>query len=46
VYQEAFPQQGTPALGMATAAAMASLVLVVVISVVLRRVLRSEPLEY
>jgi TRAP-type C4-dicarboxylate transport system permease small subunit len=31
---------------MATAAAMASLVLVVVISVVLRRVLRSEPLEY
>ncbi|MFH9354743.1 carbohydrate ABC transporter permease [Kitasatospora sp. NPDC017646] len=46
VYSEAFPQGTVPRLGMATAAAMASLVLVTLITVVLRRLLRREPVEY
>ncbi|MCC9306028.1 sugar ABC transporter permease [Kitasatospora sp. RB6PN24] len=46
VYTEAFPQGTVPRLGMATAAAITSLVMVTVITIVLRRVLRREPIEY
>ncbi|MET8545073.1 sugar ABC transporter permease [Kitasatospora sp. NPDC004799] len=46
VYAEAFPQGTVPRLGTATAAATVSLVMVTLITVVLRRVLRREPIEY
>ncbi|GAA1963113.1 sugar ABC transporter permease [Catenulispora subtropica] len=46
VYEEAFPQASTPQLGLATAAALVSLFLVVVFTVVLRRILRRDPIEY
>jgi raffinose/stachyose/melibiose transport system permease protein len=46
VYVEAFPTASTPQLGLATAAALASLFLVVVFTVVLRRLLRRDPIEY
>lgn len=46
VYIEAFPTASTPQLGLATAAALVSLFLVVVFTVVLRRLLRRDPVEY
>ena len=46
VYVEAFPTASTPQLGLATAAALVSLFLVVLFTVVLRRLLRRDPIEY
>lgn len=46
VYTQAFPQATVPRLGMATAAALVSLVMVTVVTVVMRRLMRREPLEY
>ncbi|MFJ8623271.1 carbohydrate ABC transporter permease [Kitasatospora sp. NPDC093550] len=46
VYAEAFPQGTVPRLGTATAAATVSLAMVTLITVVLRRLLRREPIEY
>ncbi|WP_369148597.1 carbohydrate ABC transporter permease [Streptomyces sp. R44] len=46
VYTQAFPQATTPRLGMATAAALVSLLMVTVVTVVMRRLMRREPLEY
>ncbi|MEY9850137.1 carbohydrate ABC transporter permease [Streptacidiphilus sp. MAP5-3] len=46
VYGEAFPQQGAPELGLATAAALVTLLLVAIVTVLLRRVLRRERIEY
>lgn len=46
VYEEAFPAQSTPALGMATAAAIVSLAMVGVFTVVLRRIMRRAAVEY
>ncbi|MFF2619224.1 carbohydrate ABC transporter permease [Kitasatospora sp. NPDC058046] len=46
VYAEAFPQGTVPRLGTATAAAIVSLAMVTLITVVLRRLLRREPVEY
>ncbi|MBF9068989.1 carbohydrate ABC transporter permease [Streptacidiphilus fuscans] len=46
VYAEAFPQASVPRLGMATAAAVVSLLMVTVVTLVLRRLLRREPIEY
>ncbi|MFD8755791.1 carbohydrate ABC transporter permease [Kitasatospora sp. NPDC059577] len=46
VYSEAFPQGTVPRLGTATAAATVSLAMVTLITVVLRRLLRREPVEY
>jgi raffinose/stachyose/melibiose transport system permease protein len=45
VYEEAFPPQSPPALGMATAAALVSLVMVGMFTVVLRRVMRRKAFE-
>ncbi|WP_064741966.1 carbohydrate ABC transporter permease [Hamadaea tsunoensis] len=45
VYVQAFPQATVPRLGMATAAAITSLLMITVITVVLRRLLRREPVE-
>ncbi|WP_086829308.1 carbohydrate ABC transporter permease [Streptomyces sp. NRRL B-24572] len=46
VYTEAFPQATTPRLGIATAAAITSLLMVTVVTLVMRRLMRREPLEY
>ena len=46
VYEEAFPAKSTPALGMATAAAVVSLVMVGVFTVILRRIMRRAAVEY
>lgn len=46
VYEEAFPAQSTPALGMATAAAIVSLVMVGLFTVILRRIMRRAAIEY
>ncbi|MFE4360835.1 carbohydrate ABC transporter permease [Kitasatospora sp. NPDC057518] len=46
VYAEAFPQGTVPRLGTATAAAIVSLAMVTLITVVMRRLLRREPVEY
>ncbi|MFI9787283.1 carbohydrate ABC transporter permease [Kitasatospora sp. NPDC051984] len=46
VYTEAFPQATIPRLGIATAAAITSLVMVTVVTLVLRRLMRREPIEY
>lgn len=46
VYTQAFPQATVPRLGMATAAALVSLLMVTVVTVVMRRLMRREPLEY
>ncbi len=46
VYERAFPQDSAPELGLATAAALVSLVMIGVIAVLLRRVLRRERIEY
>jgi ABC-type sugar transport system permease subunit len=46
VYAEAFPQNSAPQLGLATAAALVSLVMVGLFTVVLRRVMRREAVEY
>ncbi len=46
VYGEAFPQSSAPELGLATAAAMVALLLVAVITVLLRRLMRRERIEY
>jgi len=46
VYEEAFPPQSTPALGMSTAAAIVSLLMVGLFTVVLRRIMRRAAIEY
>ncbi|AUG81721.1 ABC transporter permease [Kitasatospora sp. MMS16-BH015] len=46
VYSEAFPQATVPRLGMATAAAIVSLLMVTVATLVLRRLMRRDPIEY
>ncbi|GAA1963539.1 carbohydrate ABC transporter permease [Kitasatospora viridis] len=46
VYTEAFPQATVPRMGMATAAAITSLLLVTVVTLVLRRLMRRDPIEY
>ncbi|WP_329485520.1 sugar ABC transporter permease [Kitasatospora sp. NBC_01246] len=46
VYAEAFPQTSAPQLGMATAAALVSLVMVGVITLALRRLMRRAAVEY
>ncbi|SOB88633.1 carbohydrate ABC transporter permease [Streptomyces sp. 1331.2] len=46
VYAEAFPQATTPRLGTATAAAIVSLFMVTVVTLVLRRLMRRDPVEY
>ncbi|MFJ9381142.1 carbohydrate ABC transporter permease [Streptomyces sp. NPDC101455] len=46
VYEEAFPAQSTPALGMATAAALVSLVMVGLFTLILRRIMRRTAVEY
>ncbi len=46
VYEEAFPPQSTPALGMATASAMVSLIMVGLFTVILRRIMRRAAVEY
>ncbi|MFJ2865807.1 carbohydrate ABC transporter permease [Kitasatospora sp. NPDC087314] len=46
VYTEAFPQTSAPQLGMATAAALVSLVMVGVITLALRRLMRRTAVEY
>ncbi|MFF5205787.1 carbohydrate ABC transporter permease [Streptosporangium sp. NPDC000396] len=46
VYAEAFPQATTPRLGVATAAAVTSLLMVTVVTLVMRRLMRRESLEY
>ncbi|MER6299527.1 sugar ABC transporter permease [Kitasatospora sp. NPDC001539] len=46
VYAEAFPQGTVPRLGTATAAAVVSLAMVTLVTVVLRRLLRRDPVEY
>ncbi len=46
VYAEAFPQATVPRLGMATAAAITSLLMVTVMTLVLRRLMRREAVEY
>ncbi|MER5639069.1 sugar ABC transporter permease [Kitasatospora sp. NPDC002227] len=46
VYAEAFPQATVPRLGMATAAAVSSLLMVTVVTLVLRRLMRRDPIEY
>ncbi|WP_194904312.1 carbohydrate ABC transporter permease [Catenulispora rubra] len=46
VYEEAFPPQSTPELGMATAAAIVSLVMVALFTVILRRIMRRAAVEY
>lgn len=46
IYAEAFPQASAPQLGLATAAAVVSLLLVAVITVLLRRVMRRDRIEY
>ena len=46
VYAEAFPQATVPRLGTATAAAIISLLMVTVVTLVLRRLMRRDPIEY
>jgi ABC-type sugar transport system permease subunit len=46
VYEEAFPAQSTPALGMATAAAIVSLIMVGLFTLILRRIMRRAAIEY
>jgi ABC-type sugar transport system permease subunit len=46
VYSEAFPNSSVPRLGLATAAALVSLLLVGVITFVLRRLMRRASVEY
>lgn len=46
VYEEAFPPQSLPSLGMATAAAMVSLVMVGLFTLILRRIMRRAAIEY
>jgi ABC-type sugar transport system permease subunit len=46
VYSEAFPNSSVPRLGLATAAALVSLFLVGIITVVLRRLMRRAAVEY
>ncbi len=46
VYAEAFPQATIPRLGTATAAAIVSLLMVTVVTLVLRRLMRRDPIEY
>lgn len=46
VYAEAFPQSTIPRLGTATAAAIVSLLMVTVVTLVLRRLMRRDPIEY
>ncbi|MCM2415995.1 MULTISPECIES: carbohydrate ABC transporter permease [unclassified Streptomyces] len=46
VYAEAFPQATIPRLGSATAAAIVSLLMVTVVTLVLRRLMRRDPIEY
>ena len=46
IYAEAFPQASAPQLGLATAAAVVSLLLIAVITLLLRRVMRRDRIEY
>lgn len=46
VYATAFPMSSAPSLGTASAAAVISLVLVGLFTVLLRRVMRRDPIEY
>ena len=46
VYAEVFPQATIPRLGTATAAAIVSLLMVTVVTLVLRRLMRRDPIEY
>ncbi|MEY9874592.1 ABC-type sugar transport system permease subunit [Streptacidiphilus sp. MAP12-33] len=46
VYAEAFPQGTVPRLGTATAAALISLAMVTLVTVLLRRLMRRDPIEY
>ncbi|WP_441246994.1 carbohydrate ABC transporter permease [Kitasatospora sp. McL0602] len=46
VYSEAFPQASTPQLGMATAAALVSLLMVGLFTLALRRLMRRAAVEY
>ncbi|MDT8913634.1 sugar ABC transporter permease [Amycolatopsis sp. PS_44_ISF1] len=45
VYATAFPQNSAPKLGLASAAALVSLVLVGLFTLLLRRIMRREPIE-
>ncbi|MFC5186049.1 carbohydrate ABC transporter permease [Actinomadura harenae] len=46
VYQSAFPQSAVPRLGLAAAAAIVSLLMVAVFTVVLRRLMRRDPIQF